>query len=254
VFSIQLADSLPKGFDHDQRLRIARELCDLCLQQHGEKIAAIGIYGSTAIGLDDPYSDLDMTVVCRADLAAESKCYSHLGLPINLDYQSIDDCLEEANDPVEGGCWIDFLVLHDPENIVETFRETFRHLGPPDYLKHLERKVQDDLTTLIGKIRNAVLSGDRAAFIRSTQDFGEEICRALLLINETHSTGCARLLSHTKNLPIKPERFDENIDILLGARLADNQRIYTSAEALWDQVREMASKRGVQVNCEQLVP
>ncbi len=49
------------------------------IDKHGNAIRAIGIYGTTAIRLDGPYSDLDMTFITRIDLGHESIVTTALG-------------------------------------------------------------------------------------------------------------------------------------------------------------------------------
>lgn len=244
--------SLPEGVSHSQRLSIAKSLCQMALAKHGDTIAAVGIYGSTAIGTDRPYSDLDMTFVTTVDLGDNTKCYSFKGMPIQLDYQTIEESMSEACDPVDGACWIDFLVLYDSRNIIGEFRETFRRLSADDFKYKLEALFQDHLTSLMGKVRNAVISDARAELIRSTQDFGEQVCRALLLINRASSTGNARLRAAAKALPRKPDDFDALIDIVLSARQESDALLYASTEVLWRKMSEMAQQMGIRIEMDVL--
>ena len=53
----KLRDGIERGHSHEERLEVARKVTELCLQEHGEKIAAVGIYGSTAVDRDRLYSN-----------------------------------------------------------------------------------------------------------------------------------------------------------------------------------------------------
>jgi hypothetical protein len=54
--------------------------------RHGAAILGVGIDGTTAIGLDGPYSDLDMTVITRINIGQESAVTTGDGFLVNLDY------------------------------------------------------------------------------------------------------------------------------------------------------------------------
>jgi len=182
----KLREQIEPGFTHEERLDIAHRIMTLCLARHGDKIAAIGIYGSTAVDRDQPYSDLDMTVVTYDDLDDETKCYCLNGLVVNLDYQTLEGSLkEEADVPGEGGCWTSFLGLYDPDGVLEQLKHRYESLTENDIRLEFARRMRDHLCTYVGKARNAVLSNDRAQLVRSAQDFGIECCRAPHLDGES---------------------------------------------------------------------
>jgi predicted nucleotidyltransferase len=127
---VNLRDSVPVGHSHEQRMELARQLASLILEEHDAAVAAIVIFGTTAIGLDGPYSDLDVTVVTQSDLGHHSQCYLYDRLQINLDYQNIEESLAEASEPHMRGCWITYLPLYDPENGLLAFNKPSR-TSPP---------------------------------------------------------------------------------------------------------------------------
>ena len=94
------------------------------LNRRGTAIRAVGIYGTTAIGLDGPYSDLDMTFITRSDISEESQVTTQDGLLLNLDYQTWEHSVAEAKDPELAGTWADFLVLYDPEGTFPALRRS----------------------------------------------------------------------------------------------------------------------------------
>jgi kanamycin nucleotidyltransferase len=245
---IRLRDNLPAGVSHEQRLAVARELASRVVAQHGEAVAAITIYGTTSIGVDGPYSDLDMTIVTYPDIGHETKCYTHAGLTINLDYQTVEESMEEARDPNEGGPWMTVQVLYDPHGVIEQFRQTWRSLSRNDCRQQFVRYMRDHLVTNIGKIRNAAIAGDRAMFINAACGMAHDTCRALCMLNDkTYVTGSgARLFRETMKLKILPENFIQLIEIVSGAWPASDQEIYDAAEDLWAGMQRLAEQQGLQ--------
>jgi len=80
-------------------------------------------------------------------------CYPFNGLQINLDYQTIEESLEEACEPHAGGCWMSCLSLYDPDNRVARFREAFGNVTCDECDQAFVAVMQDELSTYIGKIR-----------------------------------------------------------------------------------------------------
>ncbi len=244
---IRLRDDLPAGVSHEQRLCVARELASRVVAKHGAAIAAIAIYGTTSINVDGPYSDLDMTIVTYPDMGHETKCYTCGGLTINLDYQTVEESMEEAVDPNEGGPWMTVGVLYDPNGVIEQLRQTWRALTADDCRGQFIRYMRDFLVTNIGKIRNAAIAGDRAMFIHAACDLAHDVCRSLCMLNDkTYVTGSARLFGETMKLKILPANFTQLIDIVSGARPASDQEIYDAAENLWAGMRRLAEEQGLQ--------
>ncbi len=243
---MKLREQIEPGFTHKERLQIAQSIADLCLKRHGNKIAAIGIYGSTAIEGDQAYSDLDMTVVTYENLGSQTKCYCLNGLSINLDYQTIEESLnDEATVPGEGGCWTSFRVLYERDGITEKLKSQYEALNESDVHHEFARRMRDALNTYVGKARNAVLSSDRASLICAAQNFGIELCRALQLLNGYYTTGETSLRDETKRLADLPEGFAGRIDIVMGAIPTSDNDIYNAIEDLWTEMKLLARRHAI---------
>jgi len=177
-----LRKDLGPGHSHQQRLAIARRLAERVLARHGGAVVAIVVFGSTAVGADGPYSDLDVTVVTHEDLGTHSKCYPCEGLQINLDYQTAEESFDEAREPHEGGCWLTCVPLYDPGGLTRELASACRAVGQHACREAFLRIVRDDLSTAVGKARNAVASKDRPSLIGALCAFSRAACRALCIL------------------------------------------------------------------------
>ena len=53
----------PQPRSRAERLALAQEIFERVLALQGDRLLAVGLYGSTARGTDGPYSDLEMLCV-----------------------------------------------------------------------------------------------------------------------------------------------------------------------------------------------
>jgi kanamycin nucleotidyltransferase len=252
---VVLKPGIASGRTHDQRLSIARQIADMCIAKHGDRIAAICVYGSTAVDLDLPYSDLDMTVLTRVDLDRETRCYTHDGLTINLDYQTIEDTIrEEVDVPGEAGCWTSVLVLHDPERVVDDLRARYGRLSEDDYRRRFATLMADHLPTAIGKVRNGVIAKARSHFLWALHDFGDVTCKALRLLNRRYVTAQRAMVPACQRFEDLPQGFAELMDLVLGETEASDQVRYEAVETLWEGMQDLAAERGVEWEARDLKP
>ena len=233
VLDVRLGFGAGPGCSHEERVAAAHRCMAEAMAKDGADILAVGIYGTTAIGCDGPYSDLDMTFITRTDLGQESAVTTRDGLLLNLDYQTWDESVEEARDPELAGTWADFLVLYDPDGLLPALRAMAEALTDDDYAQAFARKIADDVAANLGKIRNAVVVADRASFAWACQAYSEAVCRAISLRNRRYVTGRSRLREMTKRMPVVPPDYASLIDTVSGDSAATDQEIYDAAEALW---------------------
>lgn len=252
---VTLGAGIDPGTTHQERLDVTRRIAASCLEKHGDAVAAICIYGTTAVDMDLPYSDLDMTILTRVDLDAETRGYTYGGLTINLDYQTLEDTIREEIDvPGEGGCWTTARVLYDPDGVVEELKARYARLEDEDYLRRFASRMADPLPTAIGKVRNGVIAGDRPHFLGALHDFGTDVCKALCLLNREYVTGQRAMLGACRGFGDLPEAFPRHIDAVLGQVPASDQDRYEAAEALWQGMQDLAAAHGVKWRASSLGP
>jgi kanamycin nucleotidyltransferase len=237
MLNIRLKAEAGPGRSHEERVAAAQRIMADGMNRHGPEILGVGIYGTTAIGLDGPYSDLDMTFITRVDIGHESVVFAQDGLLLNLDYQTWAESVAEARDPELAGTWADFLVLYDPDRLFSALRAIAASLPDEEYARAFANKVADDVATALGKIRNAVVAEDRASFLWACQSYSEAVCRAISLRNRRYVTGRARLCEMVKQMPVVPNGFTTLIDTVSGIIQSTDQGAYDAAEVLWAEIQ-----------------
>ena len=159
-----------------------------------------------------------------------------------------------SREPHGGGCWLTCIPLYDPTGLTRELASAYRAIGPEACQEAFLRVVRSDLSTSIGKARNAALAGDRACLIHALCAFGEAACRGLCMLNDNHAvTGNARLIAEAKSLPSLPPRFSELIDVVSGVLPSSDQVMYDSVEELWAGLLEMVEGLGLRCKPDLLV-
>ena len=255
MMNVSLRQDLITRHSHQQRLAVAHGLADAIRARHGDSVVAIVVVGSTAVGSDGPFSDLDVTAVTREDLGNHSKCYPCEGLQINLDYQTVQESFDEAREPHGGGCWLSCIPLYDPSGLTRELASAYKTIGPEACRAAFVRVIRDDLSSALGKARNAALASDRASFVAALCAFSQAACRALCMLNANRAvTGNARLIAEAKSLPILPPHFSELIDVISGVVPSSDQVMYDSAEGLWSGLIGIIEELGLQWDEPDLLP
>jgi hypothetical protein len=244
MLQVQLSAEAGPGRSRGERITAAYQVMAEAMAKHAAAILGVGIYGTTAVGLDGPYSDLDMTFITRMDISHESAVTMRDGLLLNLDYQTWDESVSEAKDPELAGTWADFLVLYDPDNLFPALRVIADAMTDEEYARAFTRTVTDDVATNLGKIRNAVVATDRAYFLWGCQAYSDAVCRAISLLNGRYVTGRVRLRDVAKQMPVVPDGFASLIDMVAGVNPATDQEAYDAAEILWARIGDLSRRTG----------
>lgn len=86
----------PKPIEHFERITLAEQLVQRILAAHGEKVLAIGVYGSLARGTDQLYSDIEM--MCAFNTTGEDYAHEWIeaGCKVEVNFASADEILRDA--------------------------------------------------------------------------------------------------------------------------------------------------------------
>lgn len=85
-----------QGLTHAQRLEMAEHIRKRVLETHAAAVLAIFVTSSTAKGLDQPFSDLEVTVVLRDGSDVPSKSYIYRGILVEIEYAQESKLLHDA--------------------------------------------------------------------------------------------------------------------------------------------------------------
>ncbi|GAX89793.1 hypothetical protein [Effusibacillus lacus] len=75
---------------HGDRIKVVRGIHIRVRKAYKERILFGGVYGSTAIGRDTEYSDIEMMYVMREGFPAKNLTFLYQGLPVEVNFLPVD--------------------------------------------------------------------------------------------------------------------------------------------------------------------
>ncbi len=243
----------PQPQDHATRLRVVDKIVQDLHATHGDRIVAIGLYGSLAKGIDGPFSDIELFCV----LHGGDEDYSHEWVYGNSKAE-INICGEEV-------------LLKSAVEVDEKWSLSQGQLlaaqplyGDPAFFEHLRelvlsppRAVFDDVMRAmlvgefyewIGKLRNAQ-SSRHTAYIPLLACHFAEFGALLLGIAERYcyTTG-SRMLEEALQLPNQPAGYAELCELVMKGQLADTDQVAAAIERCWTGLGAWAMVNGLTMN------
>jgi len=238
--------------DRDRRLELAREIAAQVQEHYGDRVLALGVYGSVARGTDGPYSDVEIHCVVRG--SGVDICHEWSAGPwkAEVDVYSEDVVLEWASEvdvdwSLTHGACVAVLPLYDPTDFFSRLREAA--LSHPDQV--FERAIVDvivgELYERMGKIRNARAEGNGVCLPYLAADLAKHGALLLGLAHRHLYTTSTHLFEESLALPERPGGYDALCRMVMAGELTDPVRIAEAADAFWLGIERWAQERGVQI-------
>lgn len=244
------------GKTHEERMAIAERLRDLILERYGDAILAVFVTSSTAKGLDQPFSDLELTAVVRDGTDIEDRSYLYRGLLVEIEYVPASRILQTARR----------VTAHWP---VQSYRNRLVLFDREGWIGHLERAVEERnaasdftrglckaLTATLesrDKLRNANLAGD----VLNIRVFGrvvaEEAANLVLFLNRQYMITTRTYYTQAFACPMQPPAFRPRMELLLGVIPSTPDEMVRTAEDLVADLLDLARAHGVAVDMDELV-
>jgi hypothetical protein len=147
--------------EHQERIDLARVLCDRMVGKYGADIIIGGLYGSTATGLDIASSDLEMLFVVSDGCKAEGQTLVYRGMPVFYSVTRRGELEKRLADPSLDGVfnwpfWMGVLsvlkVIHGEQAQILTWLEIGRSVPDEKFKEALERELPGLILESYGRI------------------------------------------------------------------------------------------------------
>ena len=236
--------------DRSTRLDLVHDLAGRLHQHYGERVLAIGAYGSLARGTDRPYSDVEMHCVLRGTGFEEWLEWSAGPWKAEIDVYSQDLLLARAEDvdgewPISHGAVTAVLALYDPEGYFPRLKAAVFSAPPAVFRRAMRDVIVGDIYERMGKIRNA--RADRHA--APLPALAVELARhgaCLIGLDHRHLyTTNTRLWEESLSLPGRPDGYDDLVRLVMAGTLDEPDRLAAAADAFWAGVERWAMARGL---------
>lgn len=243
----------PRPLARAQRLVVVDSIVARLLEAHRDHVVAIGLYGSTGRGADQAYSDIEM--FCVIDQRGADRRYEWVHGDGKAEVELFgEDVIRAKAATVDEGWAVTHAKFAYPQRLRgdDRFFDELRDLvfaHPDETFAQAERGIiVDELYEGIGKVRNAVATGDFAKL--ASRACRTALMSALLLglARRKIYTAAALDLAESMRLERRPDGHDELCRMVIAGHLADSSRVALALERHWRGVVEWIDREALDMS------
>lgn len=245
----------PVEISRNERLQTCHEIASRLHEVYGEKILAIGVYGSVSRGTDGPFSDIEMFCVLEESSESVDFCYEWSAGPwkAEVDIYSAEVILTTASTvegswPLTHGPFFFPLSLYDPKGFFPKLREAAESPTKDDFRHAIQEVLVGEMYEFVGKLRNVNLNGPHTYLPYLAMQFAHYGAMLVGLHNkQLYSTG-SMVLPEALDLPSRPEGFDVIAGMVMSGQLAEPSKIVSACETFWNGLVDWAAEHNYVIN------
>jgi predicted nucleotidyltransferase len=245
---------------HAHRQAVIEQLIPLWQEKFGDNLLAIAACASYARGVDVSYSDLELGVYLKEALPeGEDRCLQRIvdGMLIEAIYYTPEQYIREVTEV--GRDWYaaasDIMVgVYNPDFIEDLVRQVRAVQYLAEAYLHQAARFRYELQEGFGKVLNAVEQNNVEAINMLLSDAVLFLMRTLATLNQRPLTTFARFIPETRAMPIKPERTDELLDLLVQGSYQNLPYVEEVVLAVFASLEQIFAQRGIQLFDDPLDP
>lgn len=239
----------PVNISRIERLQTCYEIASRLHEVYGEKIHAIGVYGSISRGTDGPFSDIEMFCVLNESSESVDFCYEWSAGPwkAQVDVSSADILLKTASTvegewPLTHGQFFSQLSLYDPKGFFPKLKEAAESPKKEDFRRAINEVLVGGMYEFVGKLRNANLNGPHTYLPYLAVEFAQYGAMLVGLHNQKLFSTGSMVLPESLELLSRPEGFDNVVRLVMSGELAEPSRIVSTCENFWNGLVNWATE------------
>ena len=253
----------PRGLQphtHAQRQAVIERLIPLWQEKFGDNLLAVAACASYARGVDVSYSDLELDVFLKEALPEGEDRYLQRvvdGMLVEVIYLTPQEYIRSVTEP--GRDWFvaasDVLVgVYNSEFIEDLQRQVRAVQYPPEAYLYQAAQYRYELQEGFSKVLNAVEQNNVEGISLLLGDAVLFLLRTLATLNRQPFTTFARFISEARSLPVKPERMDELLDLLVQGSYQDLPHVREVVLAVFASLEQIFEERGIRLYDDPLDP
>jgi kanamycin nucleotidyltransferase len=241
----------PGAYSSADRFAVANRVVDRLREKYGESLLAVALEGSTAKGLDVPYSDVELRVILSDEVGVHHRWYAFTtdGMSVGISYNSFSRVFECANEvtyewPKAGDGLVTCQVLYDPAGIFQRLRAQAEAAERTADFRSLVRDALCDMYECVLKLFS--VPDDVLSLRMDAGMLAYWAAMAVGLANRYRYLSSRRMFEESFTLPDLPEHYETCIRALLALE-SDASRIRQYAGLLWNTSLEWAERHGIRI-------
>ncbi|WP_338555478.1 ANT(4')-I family aminoglycoside nucleotidyltransferase [Paenibacillus sp. KS-LC4] len=249
----------PVNISRNERLETCHEIASRLHEVYGEKIVAIGVYGSVSRGTDGPFSDIEMFCVL-----------SELCEPVDFSYEwsagpwkaEVNVCTEnvllktastvEGSWPLTHGPFFSQRSLYDPKGFFSRLKEAAKLPTKEDFRCSINEVLVGEMYEFVGKLRNASISGLYTYLPYLAMEFAQYGAMLVGLHNQKLFSTGSMVLPEALELPSRPEGFDNVVRMVMCGELAEPSKIISACENFWNGLVRWAAEHDYVISTKRI--
>jgi kanamycin nucleotidyltransferase len=242
----------PQAHTHDERIERALEIETRLKSFYGDRLVALGIYGSVARSTDGPFSDLEMLCVIQGKGvdATHEWCTGAWKTEVNV--FSPDTFLAQAEEldgnwPISHGALTAVLPLYDPTHFFWGLQTVVFGHPQEAFDRAIRGLIVEDILELVGKISNARSCAHFDSLALYAVVLARHAACLVGLANQKVYTSASVMFRESLLLTDRPAGYDEFCALVIAGQLSEPERILAAAQTLWDGITAWAAGRGIKI-------
>ncbi|MNZ72459.1 Kanamycin nucleotidyltransferase [compost metagenome] len=241
----------PVKISREERLQICHEIASRLHEVYGDKIVAIGVYGSVSRGTDGPFSDIEMLCVLSVSESSESIEFSYEWLAgpwkAEVNVCSAEILIKTASTvegrwPLTHGPFFSQLSLYDPEGFFPKLIEAAESPTKGDFRRAIHEVLVGEIYESVGKLRNVSLNGPRTYLPYLAVQFAQYGAMLVGLHNQKLFSTGAMVLPEALEMPNRPDGFDNVARMVMSGELGEPSKIVSACENFWNGLENWANE------------
>lgn len=247
----------PYKTTREEKMKVIGEMKDRLLDEYGDAIVAIGVYGSIGQHTDGPYSDIELHVVTKdgVSFSGHELIYPPFKLEIGvLERSKWVAKLSRVDDgwPIWIGAFVHILPLYDPEGLFESVKQQALSVSDESIRSVMREFMVWEPYETMGKIRNCMHSGQHAYISRAASDLIWQTAKLIGLANKKYYRTRASTIEESLLMTSIPNGYKELAAKIKEGDLRNKEEIYRLCEDLWTGLNEWFGEQGIEYFSDQL--
>jgi kanamycin nucleotidyltransferase len=243
-------DCGPQRIDHPERIEIAEVIAGQLKAHFGDRLLALGIFGSTGKSTDGVYSDIEMHCVLESYDESHTLEWSNGDWKTEVSISSVKSILRKAGEvgwdwPVTHSAYAFVQPIYDPTNLFIHLRKTAISQPEGKFRQAMRKLIVEEMFELAGKIRSAQ---ERANFGSLAWFAGNLAFQGACLAgleNRFLYPSAADMFGAALELDHLPQGYSELCRMVMAGDLSRQAETISACESFWSGVNVWASERSI---------
>lgn len=249
----------PVKISRSVRLKMCQEIAERLHEVYGDKILAIGVYGSVSRGTDGPFSDIEMFCVLVESSEPVEFSYEWSAGPwkAEVDVCSADVLLKTASSvegrwPLTHGPFFFPLSLYDLKGFFATLKKAAESPTREDFRHAINEVLVGEMYEFVGKLRNVSLNGPQTYLPYLAVQFAQYGAMLVGLHNQKLFSTGSMVLPEALEMPNRPVGFDNVVRLVMSGELAEPSNIISACEDFWNGLVDWAAEHDYVISSKQI--